>query len=218
MKKLWKIYGKEPKQNENPEVILNDYAKQVYEDTDKQFIGLVTETVKEDSDELSLALYIVVPQLRDYMYRLIEVSIQNIVKPYPLELKLFAKDPRNHRTFSCNDAADYKKKLEEIIESPVTGAILMHLKTLIDIREKLKEGQAGVATLTTGERINFGVQKIEGEEVLYYTGKGLRTMWKPNMTEVEQKKAESLKKKSVEWLIKNQYMEKKLIADFQDIN
>lgn len=217
MKKLWKIYGEEPKQNENPEVILNDYAKQVYEDTNKQFIGLVTETVKEDSDELSLALYILVPQLRDYMYRLIEVSIQNVVKPYPLELKLFAKEPRNHRAFSCNDAADYKKKLEEAIESPITGAILMHLKTLIGIRGKLREGQAGIATLTTGEKINFGVQKIEGDEVLYYTGKGLRTMWKPNMNEEEQKEAESLKKQSEEWLIENQYMEKKRISDFQDI-
>ena len=147
-----------------------------------------------------------------------EVSIKNVVKPYPLELKLFAKDPRNHRTFSCNDVADYKKKLEEAIESPVTGGILMHLKTLIGIREKLREGQAGVATLITGERINFGVQKIEGDEVLYYTGKGLRTMWKPNMTKEEHKEAEKLKKKSVEWLLKNKYMERKSIADFQDIN
>lgn len=136
MSKIWKIYGEQPSLNEGPEHILKHYASLLSVDTGQVFRGLVTEAVKEETGEVSYALYVVVPALRDYMYRLIEVNVANLVSPYPLEVKLFAKDPVNHRAFTCNGPSDFRTKLEELIGSPVTAGILMHLKTLIQINQR----------------------------------------------------------------------------------
>jgi phenylpyruvate tautomerase PptA (4-oxalocrotonate tautomerase family) len=135
MGKIWNIYGEGPKAEENPEAILNEYAKQVSEDTEKKFVGIVTESIRENTGAVTYALYIIVPELKDYMYRLIEVNLQNLITPYPLEVSLFAKDPRNHRTFTCDNVAEFRAKLVEIISSPVTSGILMHLKTMIEIKK-----------------------------------------------------------------------------------
>ncbi len=151
MKKIWKIYGDESLKSDthdsasqenaalyydSPDVILNQYANQVYEDTEKQFNGIVTESSSGNTNEVSYALYIVAPKLKDYMYRLIEVNVPNKIQQYPLDVILFAKDPKNHRTFSCEGPAEFRKKLIELIESPVTRVILKHLKTLIEIHQQ----------------------------------------------------------------------------------
>lgn len=151
MEKLWKIYGEESSKTEpyeitssentnmiydNPDNILNQFANQVYEDTDKQFIGTVTESTGGDSNEVTYALYIVAPKLKDYMYRLIEVNVPNVMHSYPLEITLFAKDPKNHRTFNCETVVDFRNRLIDLINSSVTRAILRHLKTLIEINEQ----------------------------------------------------------------------------------
>lgn len=136
MSKIWEIYGETPKSDENPEKILNEYASRLKDDSDGKFVGLVTETIQEDTASATYALYIIVPELKSYMYRLIEVNIQDLATPYPLELRLFAKDPKNHRSFYAQDAKDYRSKLEDLIKSPVTKAILMHLKTLVEIKKE----------------------------------------------------------------------------------
>jgi hypothetical protein len=136
MSKIWEIYGEKPRQDENPELILKEYADRLKEDTGGKFIGLVTETIQEDTGSAIYALYILVPELKDYMYRLIEINIQDLATPYPVELRLFAKDPKNHRNFYAEDAKDYRTKLESMITSPVSKGILMHLKTLIEIKNK----------------------------------------------------------------------------------
>src|ERR1035438_8757872 len=107
-RKLWNVHSIETDIENDPEYILNDYANQVEQDTNNEFLGLVTDTVKEDTGEVSYVLYIVVPKLNDYMYRLIEVTLQNIVLPYPLEMKLFAQDPKNHKSIRCYNATEYR--------------------------------------------------------------------------------------------------------------
>lgn len=149
-KKIWSIYGEpngkskvskslpegaESKVYDNPDIILNEYANLVFEETDKQFKGIVTEATSEDSNEATYALYIVVPELKNYMYRLIEVSVPNIMQPYPLEITIFAKDPKNNRSFSCENVSSFRKRLEEMITSSLTKVILMHLKNLININK-----------------------------------------------------------------------------------
>jgi hypothetical protein len=58
----------------------------------------------------------------------------------------------------------------------------------------LRFNHAGAMQLKDGITVNYGVIRITDTEVVYYTGKGLREMWKPNMTEDENKIAEELKK------------------------
>ncbi len=136
MSKIWEISGEAPKTDENPEKILNEYASRLKDDTDGKFVGLVTETIQEDTASATYALYIVVPALKSYMYRLIEVNSQDLVAPYPVELRLFAKDPKYHKSFYAQDAKSYRLKLEELIKSAATKAILVHLKTLIEIKKE----------------------------------------------------------------------------------
>lgn len=157
-KKIWSIYG-EPNANKennedsnslntfseeeakteifnNPDIILNEYANQMYNDTDGRFSGIVTEAISEETNEVTYALYIVAPKLKNYKYRLIEVNVPNMMLPYPLEITIYAKDPRNNRSFMCDNVANFRKRLLEMITSSLTKVILMHLQNLININKE----------------------------------------------------------------------------------
>jgi hypothetical protein len=120
-----------PHQLESPWTILNEYANQVQLDTQGKFVGTVTETVRDQ--EVTYALYLVVPQLRDYMYRLFEARLNNYLAPYPVTLRLFAKDPKNHQKFECGTPAELRKNLESAIMSPITFLIMSALEQQIGI-------------------------------------------------------------------------------------
>jgi len=64
--------------------------------------------------------------------------------------------------------------------------------------ELLRENHAGAMMLKDGTTLNYGVIRLSENEVVYYTGKGLREMWKPNMTDEERKRAEELRRISKE--------------------
>lgn len=61
---------------------------------------------------------------------------------------------------------------------------------------KIKENHAGVMTLNDGTKANCGAIRVTQNmsKLIYYTGKGLREMFKPDMNEDEKRKAEELKK------------------------
>ena len=134
MEKLWEIDLANSKLKENPGQILRQYAEKLHEDSDGEFYGVVTENIGEDTGEITYALYIQVPKLKNYMYRLIEVNITNLEDPFPIEIKLLAKHPKNHTQFYANDLEDYKHKLKAAIKNPVTKNILTHLHKLIEIK------------------------------------------------------------------------------------
>lgn len=94
--------------------------------------------------------------------------------------------------------------------------LLTQIKTET-ILSKIKEGEARVAILTDNQRINVGWIRIDGDEVVYYTGKGLREIFKPSMTEDEIKESAKLKKLSEEELIKGEYIHKRKISEIKDV-
>ena len=55
------------------------------------------------------------------------------------------------------------------------------------MKVKVKEGHAGVMTLRDRTQINYGVIRVTQNlsKVIFYTGKGLREMFKPDMNEEE---------------------------------
>jgi len=59
--------------------------------------------------------------------------------------------------------------------------------------ELLRFNHAGAMQLKDGRTVNYGVIRTTDNEVVYYTGIGLREMWKPTMTEEEKKLAEQLR-------------------------
>lgn len=133
---LWKSNTESIDESPNPYIILREYAEKVAPDTDNKFVGMVTEAIREDKGEASYALYIVVPKLRDYMYRLFEATLDDLVHPYPMTLRFFAKDPRNNQTYICQTPTELKNNLVELITSIHTQNILGHLQQLVDINEK----------------------------------------------------------------------------------
>jgi hypothetical protein len=94
--------------------------------------------------------------------------------------------------------------------------LLTQIKTETTL-SKIKEGEARTAILTNNQRINVGWIRIEGENVVYYTSKGLREIFKPNMTDEEKKKSEELKNLSEAELIKGDYIHKIKISEIKDV-
>jgi hypothetical protein len=70
---------------------------------------------------------------------------------------------------------------------------------------QVREGHAGVMVLKDGTKMNYGVIRVTRNmsKMVYYTGKGLREMFKPDMNEEEKSRATELKKldeKTLMWL------------------
>ncbi len=70
----------------------------------------------------------------------------------------------------------------------------MNDKKEIQGLELLRFNHAGAMKLKDGRTVNYGVIRITDKEVVYYTGKGLQEMWKPDMNEEEKILAAKLKK------------------------
>jgi hypothetical protein len=85
---------------------------------------------------------------------------------------------------------------------------------------KVKEGHAGVMTLKDGTQMNYGVKRITQNmsKIIFYTGKGLREMFKPDMNEDEKANAEQLKKLDEITLMRSGHVSEMLLANIQQMN
>lgn len=75
-------------------------------------------------------------------------------------------------------------------------------------------------TLKDGTQMNYGVIRITQNlhKVIFYTGKGLREMFKPDMNEEEKAKANELKKLDEKTLMKARYIDEILFSNIQSRN
>ena len=82
---------------------------------------------------------------------------------------------------------------------------------------KVNEGHTGVMTLKDGTQMNYGVIRVTRNlsKMIFYTGKGLREMFKPEMTEEEKEKATELKKLDEKTLMKLGYVSEMALANIQ---
>jgi hypothetical protein len=85
---------------------------------------------------------------------------------------------------------------------------------------KIKENHAGVMTLNDGTKHNYGAIRVTQNmsKLIYYTGKGLREMFKPDMTEGEKKKAEELKKLDEKTFMKSGHVSEVLLSEIKEAN
>jgi len=105
----------------------------------------------------------------------------------------------------------FEKKTTEEVEKPEIGARPNFKKEVTgyinpDIVAKIKSNDTPILTLSDGSRINAGTIRVEGNHLVHYTGKGLREIYKPNMTEEEKKASAELQSKSEEYLTENNYI------------
>jgi len=85
---------------------------------------------------------------------------------------------------------------------------------------KVKEGHAGVMTLKDGAKMNFGTIRVTQNlsKMIFYTGKGLREMFKPDMTEEESAIAAELKKLDEKTLMKSGHISEILLTRIKEMN
>lgn len=88
------------------------------------------------------------------------------------------------------------------------------------MKVKVKEGHAGVMTLKDGAQMNCGVIRVTQNlsKVIFYTGKGLREMFKPDMSEEEKVKANELKKLDEKTLMHLGYVSEMAFTNIQTMN
>ena len=85
---------------------------------------------------------------------------------------------------------------------------------------KVKKGHAGVMTLKDGTQMNYGVIRVTQNmsKMIFYTGKGLREIFKPDMTEEEKTKAEQLKKLNEKTLMESGHISEMFLTNFKETN
>lgn len=117
----------------------------------------------------------------------------------------------------------FEKKKAEEVEKPKLGTkpnfkkeVTGYINT--DIISKLKPNDTSILTLSDGSRMNAGTIRVEDNHLVHYTGKGLREIWKPDMTEDEMKIAEELKSKTEDYLAENNYIAWTPLDTIVDIN
>jgi len=117
----------------------------------------------------------------------------------------FVKNLKNNFIFSENII-----EINNIIVGGVTIEFAYLLKSLL--LDKLIDGKAlklDIEVDNKNETINAGIIRIEKNfDVVFYTGKGLHDIFKPNMTEAEKNISNSLKKQTEDFLISNNYISK----------
>jgi len=214
-----------PYQVDNPKLIeiLENFGKEISEYGKEYFYHIVTSTCDEGRLH-DISLYILAPEI-SYEYKAIHVDVLNVAELSISYLTLVSKQTEKYRIEYSNGTQQYENRLREILSSSLFNISLKFLVDQIllkrsyntEVRKKIRVGQAKVGVLHNGDRINVGFQSINGDEVTYYTGKGLRMMFKPGMSKEEQIEANRLKNLSEDELIKEGYMEKKKISDFKDI-
>lgn len=127
----------QPEEALSPWHILNELADKLEPDSQSRFTGQVTESVR--NEEVTYALYIVVPKLRDYMYRLFEARLTNYLNPYPVTLRFFAKDPKNNQHATCSTPDQLRQTLTEWIQSPLTRLVISALSQQIEIMAQYRQ-------------------------------------------------------------------------------
>lgn len=86
------------------------------------------------------------------------------------------------------------------------------------IVSKLRFNDTPVLTLSDGRQINVGTERLEGDYLVHWTGKGLREIHNPILTEEQSKTASYLKNQSEEYLMEHGFMAKTPLASIVGIN
>jgi len=134
-KNIWAFSDYTP-QLTTPYEFLIKYALQLKEDTNGIIEGDVVEVIQQDKEEVVFALYLVVPELRNYSYRLIEVIQSNAFTPYPVNMKLYGAATQNVVEVNNVSEQNFEKELKDFITSPLTKLILTSLKTHLEIKKE----------------------------------------------------------------------------------
>jgi len=203
--------------------ILKTFGEEMSQNKEKYYTSTVIVTSSEGI-LIEFTLYFLANQI-PYEYRAINVTVNK----HLLTIRFFTLSTKQSDYIDVdisNGTEEFKKALSSIADNKLFKAALEFLINQTNLKNEYKNtpilsqiiiGQARVAVLQDGERINVGWFKIDGEDVVYYTGRGLYDIWRPSMTKEEQMNAEHYKKLTEAELEKLGYMERRRISEFKSI-
>lgn len=118
--------------------VLREYAASLETDisTKENFKGFVSKAFGDDNTDINTALYLVVPKLDSYMYRVIEVIVPNYLNPFILEARLFARQPVNNLSKFCSSEDDFRNTMDMFVASPQMREILQFLTYMVNLKKK----------------------------------------------------------------------------------
>ena len=129
-----------------PAQVLIKHAVLLAQGTEGLIEGRVIERVQERSDEddlplnsvLTYSLYLQVPRLRNYLYRLYEVSPRDHNADYPVLVTLFLKNgPAKPRL--AKDGGELNGILIEFAETSAVGNILANIRNQVQVMEEYQQ-------------------------------------------------------------------------------
>ena len=85
---------------------------------------------------------------------------------------------------------------------------------------KIKENHAGTMILNDGTKVNYGTIRVTQNmsKLIYYTVKGLREIYKPDMADEAKQKAKELKKQDEKMLMKSGNIAEILLSEIKELN
>jgi hypothetical protein len=170
------------------------------------------------------SLYFVVPEI-SYEYKAIEIEIKNVAVCVVKFITLATGQIASYDISIKNGSAELDAYLNTIKSLQLFKAAITSLVARVelkrsfraDISNRIIPGEARIAVLWDGTRINAGWIKVEGGKVTFYTGKALRELWRPGLTSDEQRIADKIKKWPIDELMANGYVEVRPVSDFREI-
>lgn len=204
--------------------ILKEVGKTICNGKETYITSFVTET-SQDNQIKAFALYIIAPEI-SYEYRAISVDVLSSTE---LQVNFHTLKTQQTQPFNVNvliNLDEYNSALSKITSNSLFKYSIEFITNQIDLKKEYKyppikdqiiPGQARIAKIKDIGEIPVGFIRVENNLVYYYTGQGLRTMWKPNMTEDEKKIADELKGKDEKELIRLKHIECRDINEFIEI-
>jgi|GEM_PF-5507968 len=120
-----------------PYTILKEFGLQLGPDTKGIFNADIVQTIKDDGS-MVCSFYLVVPQLSNYSYKLMEMVQPKFFKFYPVKMSLFGKAEGNVITDVATNPTEFRAKVAAFIANPLTKLILTALRTQIEIYNDFK--------------------------------------------------------------------------------
>lgn len=120
---IWKIHSTVREAPGSAYNHLNGYAAQLKTDTDGNFEGSTDWSLDERYLGAVYRLSLVIPTLSHYTHHLFRVVTDSLDADYPLTIEYRAKQNKP-QTFRCEDEASFVTKMEELIQSEETAALL----------------------------------------------------------------------------------------------
>lgn len=129
---LWRFADNNPSE-EIPYEILKDFARKLSSDTEGMFTADILQTIQNEDNSVICSFYLVVPELRSYSYKLMELVQPRFDKIYPIAMSLFGKAEGNVISDVATNSTELRAKITAFITNPLTMHILTSLKTQIEI-------------------------------------------------------------------------------------